>query len=96
MAKKLVSRTHFKRSHSEKEDAWLWYWATEAPNAVKVGVGGEGYDELAGSLNGFMSQQGYPAWKSSHALPEGYVLEKFADDHYVITRFEEKEENNGV
>lgn len=82
----ILSRTHFHR-RSTQDQGWQWYHRTESPNGQPIGVGGEGYDERNGAVNGFLSTQGYPGWHPGQPLPEGYKEEKFADDHYVITHF---------
>lgn len=90
VSQKLVSRTHFKKSHSE--NGWSWYWQTRTPDEVDVvGDGAEGYTRMNKALNGFMSQQGVPEWNPDEggmqSLPEGYSLQKISDDHYVVSKF---------
>ena len=90
---RIVSRTHFRRREHAKFVEWEWYWSKQSPNGEKIAAGGEGYDQLRSSLNGFFANEGMPDWKPMSispgkiAMPPGYSIEKFADDHYVITQF---------
>lgn len=92
MPQKLISRTHFRRGPT-KDKGWQWYWTKESPNSQPVAVGGEGYDELRGAYNGFFANEGHPDWRpTADTLPEGYVAQKFSDDHIVINQYETTEE----
>lgn len=87
----IVSRTHFRRFRVKPDAEWQWFWRTETPDGRNaIAVGGEGYDNLkGGAVNGYLSQQGFAGWSPDDDMPEGYKLEKYADDHYVITRYEQ-------
>lgn len=103
MPRTLVSRTHFRKRRENVGggdiDVWQWRWATKTADDRKiVGVGGEGYDRIDGAVNGFMSQQGIPGWEPSTTplgmdFPDGYTLQKIADDHYVISKYETNNED---
>lgn len=84
---KLVGRTHFRKSNTE-DKGWQWFWTTMTADEVNaVGVGAEGYDNLNGAINGYLSQQGLPEWEPGWALPTGYRLEKIDEQHYVMIKF---------
>lgn len=87
MNQRLISRTHFRRGPT-KSSGYQWYWTKESPNSEPVAVGGEGYDQRNGALNGFFAGEGFPDWSPGDPLPNGYVEQKFHDDHYVITQYE--------
>lgn len=97
MASKLVSRTHFRRRPNEVDPTgWQWFWSTVSPNEKDtIGVGGEGYDQRVGALNGFFAQQGFPNFVNGLPLPSGYVQEKIDDSHYVISKYEDSQDNSG-
>jgi len=92
------SRIHFRRREHAKFVEYEWYWTKQSPNGQKISVGGEGYGELRGALNGFFASEGLSDWKPTSiqpgkiVMPPGYSIQKFADDHYVITKF--KPEDN--
>lgn len=99
VATKLESRTHFKKSRNAATDNWEWYWAKETPNGETVAVGGEGYDRAAGATNGFFASEGVPwepqefDWQTgAFNIPDGYQLQKIADNHYVITHYTDEGE----
>ncbi len=80
------NRTHFRRTRGITGD-WQWRWGTRAPNGESVAVGGEGYDELRDAVHGFFVSQGIDP--EAATLGSDYSqLEKFADNHYVITKYE--------
>ena len=81
---KIVNRTHFRRQPGA--NGWQWYWQTRANNGQITAVGGDGYTELRGAVNGFFSTHGIDPESASLSSNFG-KLEKFADDHYVITQF---------
>jgi hypothetical protein len=91
MDRKVKNRTHFRRQHTPKA-GWQWHWTTKANNGETVAVGGEGYDELRGAVNGFFSTHGIDVEQASLAS-EFSKLEKFSDDHYVITQYERQRPN---
>jgi hypothetical protein len=90
--KKLLSRTHFEKKFGENSDRWQWFWRTMSANDVdSVAVGGEGYNNLVGAINGFMAGQGLSDWEPGQpAMPDGYTMEKFDPQHYVITHHGEE------
>lgn len=101
MATKLVARTHFRKAREQqgKKSVYQWRWATKTPDEVDtVGVGGEGYDGLAGVINGFMSQQGHPEWEPivdgpgdhGFTFPKGYAFQRITDEHYVLSHITEE------
>lgn len=87
------SRIHFRRREHAKFVEYEWYWTKQSPNGQNIAVGGEGYAELRGALNGFFAAEGLPDWKPTSiqpgkiVMPDNYSVQKFADDHYVITKF---------
>jgi hypothetical protein len=93
----IISRVHFRRREHAKFVEYEWYWTEVAPNGKNISVGGEGYDELRGALNGFFASEGMPDWKPTSVQPgkimmpnNNYAIQKFADDHYVITKFQDE------
>lgn len=97
IGRKLLSRTHFQKSRNDQTNQWEWYWATESPNGEVVGDGGEGYERLVGSLNGFFAQQGVPFKpvpsedvRFHDQMPPGYTFQKIDAQHYVINKIEIK------
>lgn len=86
--RKVVNRTHFRRSLGQNSSGpWQWHWQTRANNGQITAVGGEGYDELRGAVCGFFSTHGIDPEQASLRSDFGKI-EKFADDHYVITQYE--------
>lgn len=84
----VVNRTHFQRSRGQGDDgAWQWYWKTRANNGQITAVGGDGYDELRGAINGFFSTHGIDPNKASLRSDFGKI-QKFDDNHYVIVQYE--------
>lgn len=85
--RRLVGRTHFRKKPT-KDQGWQWFWSTMTPNERDtIGVGGEGYHNLDGAINGYLSQQGIPDWEAQQAMPDGYRKEKIDPQHYVIIKF---------
>lgn len=91
--RKVLNRTHFRRRETHKSGPndrgvqWEWFWQTRANNGEIVAVGGEGYDELRGATNGFFASHGIDVNQASlHS--EFSKIEKFTDDHYVVTQYE--------
>ena len=86
MDRKVLNRTHFRRRHTEAA-GWQWHWTTKANNNETTAVGGEGYDQLRGAVNGFFSTHGVDP-EAASLSSEFSQLEKFSDDHYVITQYQ--------
>jgi hypothetical protein len=93
--RKLLHRTHFRRNNHgiSGSPVWQWYWTKQSPNGQNIAVGGEGYDEREGAFNGFFASEGVD-WTPGMMPPESYMIQKFAEDHWVITKYGNQEESS--
>ncbi|AEL97993.1 hypothetical protein CL65_gp085 [Mycobacterium phage Patience] len=82
----LISRTHFTRSN-QIADRWEWFWEKETPSGRVICVSEVGYDSLGEAFESFYSREPIDGlWKYGMLPPINYAVQKFAEDHWVITR----------
>jgi len=85
----VISRTHFRKRPTGSQ-SWQWYWHTESIDARSVAHSGRGYGRLDTAIRKFMAhdtEEGWVPTEGMFAMPENFVLQKFASDHYVITKY---------
>lgn len=94
--RKVVQETFFERIEVEKNGKtgheWIWY--SRAMNGEKTATGDQQYQNINDALNGFLSQQGYPAWLPGEMLPEGLSPFIQHDDSGNVFRIETYERGN--
>ena len=87
----LVERTHFRKRRAES-GAWLWFWTKEHPSGAIITAGDHGLPYNYTSFNDFFTAEGHPGC-TINACPENYVVQKFSEDHWTITKYEVIQEN---